>query len=210
VTETGRIFASFLLAVVGAGAATLSLAGCPLKNCEATFRDYNVRPGATPTASQGLLPGSSGFVDDVTWQSGSDTDQWIDFPGQRVAYFYPSDLPDGGRVPFPGPYEYETYVSADQTPTPYVTNFTIATGNLAELNVVPDGDGPGNWKVVVHNDTCAPYFLRLVLRRPQADAGLTPPAPTDASTDGAPIPDASDASALDAGTDASPDAPDGD
>ena len=57
-------------------------------------------------------------------------------------------------------------------------NFTIAAGNLAEISgVAPD-------QVVVHNGTCADYYLRIVVEAPPRAPNASVPTPIpDAGSD---------------------------
>jgi hypothetical protein len=69
------------------------------------------------------------------------------------------------------PIGFEAYLSLSSQPnTDAGGGFALPAGNLAELQVVPNGDG---WRVHVLNDTCAHYYLRVVLRYAASDAGAT-------------------------------------
>jgi hypothetical protein len=102
----------------------------------------------------GRNPGEGRLSSTDTWESGAIDGLWLDFPKQRAWIFDLHEL--GGRTPV----TVIPYVSAQADPVHEFGNFTIAAGNLAEISgVAPD-------QVVIHNGTCADYFLRLVVEAP--------------------------------------------
>jgi hypothetical protein len=130
--------------------------GCYGRNCEGDVVVFGKNPG------EGRL-----FSADK-WESGPTDGVWLDFPKQRVWIFDLHEL--GGRTPA----IVTPYVSAQADPVHELGgNFTIAAGNLAEISgAVPD-------QVVVHNGTCADYFLRVVVEAPPRapEASLPSPIP---------------------------------
>jgi hypothetical protein len=134
--------------------------GCYGHNCDGTVLVYGHEPG------EGRL-----LTPDL-WESSPVDGVWLDFPKQRAWIFDLHDL--GDRLP-----EVITpYVSAQADPNHEPGgNFTIAAGNLAEISAVQ------NDQVVIHNGTCADYFLRLTVQA----APRAPTSSTTSSTDsGAP------------------------
>ncbi len=107
------------------------------------------------------------------WESGAIDGKWLPFPKQRVWIFDLHEL--GGRTPV----VVIPYVSAQSDPDHEVGgNFTIAAGNLAEISATnPD-------QVVIHNGTCADYFLRVVVEAaPRAPNASVPTPIPDAGGD---------------------------
>jgi hypothetical protein len=145
-------------------AAVSFVAGCYGHNCDGDFLVY------------GRNPNEGHLIDADTWVSGPIDGRWIDFPRQRAYVLEMHDL--GDRVP----YEVQAFVSAQADPSHDPGgNFTIAAGNLTEVF------SPVPGKVNVKNDTCADYFLYVVVRAPpRAPSGASPTTPpTDAGrTDG--------------------------
>ena len=214
--ETMSLVASAVAAVACAAGALALAQGCSLKNCEAT--NVWIQPPTAPPppaaafATAMDIPPGEGPVDDgvckkngtcTTWQSGPIDGVYLDFPGQRTYAFFP--LGNDGFTP---PYSSITaYVSADADPTHTPgSNFTIGTGNLAEVQ----GDTEGGF--AIHNDTCAQYYLRVVVTRVVPQDGGAAVGPADAAVDGDDADleagfEAGDAD-LDAGVDATRDAAD--
>ena len=133
------------------------------------------------TQTYGTIPGEGQLVNADTWQSTPVDGDWIPFTRQRVWVFEMRDL--GARLPV----LITPYISAERNPVNDNGNWTIGSGNLAEQS------GAGLGRIVVKNNTCADYYIRLVVtaqpRPPQApvlDAGSDP---AEAST---PDPDAGD------------------
>jgi hypothetical protein len=122
----------------------------------------------------GRNPGEGHLIDADTWVTGPIDGRWLDFPHQRAYFLEMKDL--GNRTP----YEVQAYVSAQADPShDEGGNFTIAAGNLTEVFQ------PSPGKVNVKNDTCADYFLYVVVRAPpRAPSGASPTTPaTDAGAD---------------------------
>jgi hypothetical protein len=107
-----------------------------------------------------------------TWESNPVNGQWLAFPRQRVWFFELHTLGDDRLPAFP-----IAYVSAQSDPEQQGGNSTVAAGNLAEFSGTEKG------KITVKNDTCADYFLRVVVTaapRPEGSATPAPPSATDA------------------------------
>lgn len=109
------------------------------------------------------------MVDANTWESTPLDADWIPFTRQRVVFVQMNGL--AGRTPS----VILPYVSADKNPIRTGSNWVIAPGNLAEQS----GAGPGS--ITVRNNTCADYFLRLVVTAPP-----NPPGENAVPADGGP------------------------
>jgi hypothetical protein len=151
---------SAIACAAGAWGVVSTQTGCELQGtCDQSWVFVpSLPPGATPGAAyttvQGFQPDAG--VIDGSWISSPIDGTWMNFPGQVSYYIYPQ-LPDGG--PFVGPYVPTAFVSTD--PNPYTnagSNFSQSAGNIVEFSGLPDGGMTG---IVVTNDTCSPYFLRL-------------------------------------------------
>jgi hypothetical protein len=117
---------------------------CYGQSCDPTRVDY------------GLSDGEGELVDADTWESQPITARWLDFPGQRTLVVH-LDHKLGGR-PLTEVY---AWLSASPEPNNAAIknpNFALASGNLAEFHVVDDDT------IEVHNDTCADYYVRVLLR----------------------------------------------
>ena len=155
-----RVAASVALWAVVMGALSFA-AGCYGHTCDGEVKVFGRNPG------EGRL-----FTADK-WESGAIDGVWLDFPKQRVWIFDLHEL--GGRTPV----VVTPYVSAQADPDHEVGgNFTIAAGNLAEISATnPD-------QVVIHNGTCADYFLRVVVEAaPRAPNASVPSPIPDAGGD---------------------------
>ncbi len=132
--------------------AVASASGCYGRNCDGSVLVY------------GREPGEGRLLQADLWESSSIDGVWLDFPKQRAWVFNLHDL--GDRVP----QVIIPYVSAQADPVHEGGNFTIAAGNLAEISGVQSN------QVIVHNGTCADYFLRLTV---EAAPRATTPSTTD-------------------------------
>jgi hypothetical protein len=130
--------------------------------------------------------GGGRLVDANTWESSAIDGEWFRYDHRMLIAFDTTLL--GPRLPD----WVQVYISASKRPL-QGGSFTLAGGNVADIAI----GGPG--AVYVKNNTCAEYYIRIVVHAPPLppDAGALP----DASTDAAP-PDAADGdAAADAGTD---------
>lgn len=149
-------------------AAVAFASGCFGHNCDGDTQTY------------GHEPGQGHMVDANQWESTTIDGEWFSFSRQRTVIFELKGLE--GRTPnviLP-------YISAEPFPV-RDGNWTLGFGNLTEQS----GVGPA--RVVVRNNSCSDFFIRLVVTAPpqptEADSGP----PTDASVEGSAT-DASDAS----------------
>jgi hypothetical protein len=101
--------------------------------------------------------------DPDVWESGPVTGTYLDFHGERTWVFNPI-----GWMGSREPYGYEAYLSLDPNPDPDGGGFSNPAGNLAEYTVTAVS---GGYQVSVLNDTCAQYYLRLVLQYAPAKTG---------------------------------------
>lgn len=133
-------------------------AGCYGKTCDGDIQVWGRDP------NQGRL------IDVDTWETGPIDGAWLPFPHQRL---YILDLHDlGDRVPT----VVIPYVSAQADPLKEGGNFTIAAGNLTEISA------PAKGQVFVKNDTCADYWVRVVVET--APRPPTPPPSASAADAG--------------------------
>ena len=112
-------------------------------------------------ANYGQTPGEGRLLDPDSWESNAQVSNWLDYSHQRSWYIY---LPmfQGREIG-----QVYTYISPD--PNPNVREdgkykqYTLASGNLAEITIFDSGQ-PGKTPFIqVHNDTCADYFARIVI-----------------------------------------------
>lgn len=155
-----RVMAIVALWTVVMGAVSFA-SGCYGHTCDGEVKFFGRNPG------EGRL-----FTADK-WESSAIDGVWLDFPKQRAWIFDLHEL--GGRTPT----VVTTYVSAQADPNHEPGgNFTLAAGNLAEVSAVaPD-------QVVIHNGTCADYFVRVVVEAaPRAPNASLPSSIPDAGDD---------------------------
>jgi hypothetical protein len=162
--------------------ATISVVSCfPQNQCDYQYAEYcavDAGPDA-PCMGQLLSP--------TQWQSGPFEGNWLDFSQNKNWYMH---LRDGvtGQELLGDIINVEGYVSPEQNPNdPNASGnqFAPCAGNLCEIYGVPDGPdgGPtGGWALNVHNDSCAVYYVRVIVTTTgPGDAGVS--AASDASTD---------------------------
>jgi hypothetical protein len=163
-----------LTRVAGLGVAVMTVAttiglalgagGCFNRNCDGDFVFYGGKP------DEGRLR------DPDTWETTAFDGKWLPFPHKRTWVLDTSAL---GTRP---PESVIAYISAQETPNEVGSNFTVGGGNLVIFTVAKPGT------LWVTNDTCADYFIRVVVNASPApapaDAGTTPQPDTDASSDG--------------------------
>jgi hypothetical protein len=128
----------------------MSGAGCAGNDCAADVQ---------------TLPKCAGEpIDADHWESGPVDGTYLDFHGERTWVLDPSGWM-GSRKPF----DYEAYLALSPQPNAEGgSGFAQSAGNLAELTLSQVGDA---WQVEVLNDTCAQYYLRVVLTYPAEGAG---------------------------------------
>jgi hypothetical protein len=139
--------AAFVLVAtcVVAGPVAVSATGCAGDDCAGSSETWG-------SCTQGER------VDDYTWESGPVDSAYLDFHGGTNWLLDPSAVM-GKRAPV----GFEAFLSLG--PSPYAPDgggFAPSAGNLTEFH---PADNP--WQVSVLNDTCAQYYLRVVLTYPQ-------------------------------------------
>jgi len=163
------IVAAILGSLTFLGAST----GCYGDQCTGSAGDY------------GWNPGEGRLLDSDTWESNPQVSRWLEYSHQRSWFVH---LPA-----FQGREISNVYVYISPDPDPNVSNppqykqYTLASGNLAEITVNFSGT-PGLVPTVqVHNDTCADYYSRIVITAYPAtpDAGIPNTADTGTNQDAA-------------------------
>jgi hypothetical protein len=114
--------------------------GCFTQSCDPS--------AVNRTREQGRL------IDADTWESTPFEAPWLEYTGNRTINFNTELL--GNRLPS----EVIVYISAEEQPLSS-GSFTIAGGNVADIF----GVRPGG--LSVRNNTCAAYFMRVVVRAPR-------------------------------------------
>lgn len=144
---------------IAAVAAVLALAAgaCQLQGkCE-----YITDPGLVDAGRGSLQTYCCGhLLDPYTWESTPIT-QGLPYGAQHEWELHARGL--SGRI-----YEVVPYIAAALPPDPTkeAVQWVVAPGNLAEIKII-NGAEP---IILVHNDTCAEYYLRVVVRA-APDAG---------------------------------------
>lgn len=155
------------LAIVPA-LATTPAACFPQGQCSASSVEY-CAPGDTSCAGH--------LVDPYTWQSGPIDASWLDYAHQRYLLMH---FRDGvtNQMLQGRPYDFEAWIAPEADASAPGGQFAQASGNLAEWSW---SAGPDSTSITVHNDTCADYFIYVVVR--SAPDGTSPDAGADASQD---------------------------
>jgi hypothetical protein len=162
------------------GAWMLAAEGCTTRACEGDYLDWNTDPRAA----------NGNWIDDTTWESNPVDGEWFYFPHQRswrFAFAGPVQENGDGKVEVVEPI---VYVSPDRWPNAIGGNFTVGSGNIAEVAesnyIILDGARVPSNTILVHNDTCADYYVRVVLHvRPAPKPADAPDAGPDGATDAA-------------------------
>jgi hypothetical protein len=169
---------SGLIVAVFALTSVTTTPACADRVCEYSAKDF------------GRGPGEGELVAPALWESTPQTGKWLPFPAQRSWFVFPQGLAhtDIARV--------LVYISAAEEPNPG-SQYTLASGDSALIRQFPDpGDPSGeSTGVEIHNNTCADFWVRVVLEGyapagRSRDAGASD-APADGTDDAAT--DASDA-----------------
>ena len=136
--------------------ATLALA-CLTMGCENHLCDVSAATWGM-TAGQGdIIPGT----EDVYWESSPMYGTWAPFPHMVTETF---DI--GASFPGCTPVKVDEYISPDPMPSVGGGNSVTVAGNTAEvLGASPPGT------VTVFNDSCADYYIRVVVLCSETDAG---------------------------------------
>jgi len=151
--------------------------GCQGHQCDGDFKAMDFVNPSDPTLTQD----HGDLIDRDTYETGPIRSPWLYFPHQRTWTINPVGL--GGRTIS----EILPYVSPASEPvnSGNSDNFTVGSGNIAEVRLRFEDNA-----VVVYNNTCADYYLRVVVHAaPESDAGSAagagPPSPLeDAAADG--------------------------
>jgi hypothetical protein len=148
--------------------------------------EWNDAEMCTTSADGGVQPCRGRILDDKTWELvPMQGEEWVEFPAQRNWIIPLRDAKTGKKLEGEV-IEVNTWIATEKKPFWQ----TISGGNLSEYG---PQYGPDVTRIQVHNDTCAPYFLRVLVR-------TTGPAPKDGGSEDA---------STDALADAPSDAPDG-
>lgn len=127
-------------------------------------------------------PTDGNMLDNDTWESSSMDGEWLDFGGAHVWHIDLTKL--GGRQPdmIIGYISAQQFLSTDDGNGGKIARkFTTGGGNTFELSEVKSTG------LVVHNLTCAQYYLRLVVHAPASNRTQFVDAGTDAAkSDAAP------------------------
>ncbi len=123
-------------------------------------------------------------MDAHTWESTRLGGTWLDFPGERGIFLNLVDatqlVPGDPSTTINGEiYEVVVYISTSNHPDTDGTQFTIAGGNLAIIKNFPPTH------VFVQNDTCADYFVKVVVHAEPRDAGVGDTGAVDSAADSA-------------------------
>jgi hypothetical protein len=151
------------------------------ESCDYQYAEYcaaDAGPDATPCLGQ--------LIDPYTWQSGPLVGTFLNFGPQMNWHMHLRDGMTGAEL-LGQPYNVYSFVSPEPVPNGPGNQFAGTAGNLAEYNFQPDGpDGgaTGGWTIDVLNDSCAQYYVNIVVvATGPGDAG--PDASTDAASDAA-------------------------
>jgi hypothetical protein len=132
----------------------LATTSCAGSDCAADTQSYG-------SCTQGYA------VDANTWASTAIVGEpWLDFHGERTWIFDPTPW-FGSRTPG------EVSVNLSFTPLPNSDGgdgAAPAAGNLGEWKLVQTANG---WQVYVTNDTCAQYYVYVVVTYPALPEGET-------------------------------------
>lgn len=177
-------------AVVGAACAVVAVASVAAAPACVTHK-CDGQPMITFFA---IAVDTAGLRDANTWESSPIDGDWS-WPvpgsldgGDKQGYGPKQDVYlNFGSTNHPQVEEVLVYISADKNPVANGANFGLASGNVAEMTYDANGQG-----MHIFNDTCAPYYARIVVRfapspdggAPQADAAdAARPDGADAGTD---------------------------
>jgi hypothetical protein len=136
-----------------AAAALLALASCQVQNqCEFSFSEVCQQGDATCQAQ---------LLDSTHWISGPQLGAWLPFRHNAEIEMHFRDGATGAQLTGAGPIIVTAYLAASAFPNDPDGGLGMVgtAGNLAEIVLSQDGAG---WKAVVHNDTCADYYVWVV------------------------------------------------
>ena len=186
-----RLLLSVTAIVTSVGASSLLMPGCYGRECDGDVQVWGPSPAdedAAAAAPDGGLDGAVALqlaeghlLDENTWESNDVNSDWLPYLHERVWRLYYPQL--GPRQPD----QMTAYISANVNPNKTTDTFTTGGGNVAKFVAVFAGGA------TLVNDTCADFFVRVVVHvPPYPDAGV--PAQDAGSTDAASV-DAGDGSA---------------
>ena len=147
------------------------VSGCQGHQCDGSLADY----GNDDAGLEGEMITPNIWVSTPFASFDPNKQKWLTFPHGRTWVMHP--VPLNGRELI----RVTAYISPDQVPNQFGTNFTQASGNLAEYTIL----GPN---VFVSNATCADYYVQVSIEaapaRPDAGTDAVADAPTDAADAG--------------------------
>ena len=150
----GAVLGSMLLSLPAP--LLLPATGCAGDDCDADTQKWG-------SCSQGDA------IDATHWESGTLTaTPFLDFHGERTWILDPTPWM-GSRTPN----NVESEIAFASMPNaPGGMGFAPPAGNLSEITLV---QSPNGWLVQVLNDTCAQYYLRVVVTYPELAPGESMP-----------------------------------
>jgi hypothetical protein len=164
------------LATAGVIAAFAPTTACTNHQCDAPLAATVIDGGGGPDDA-GVVSG-----DPNAWESSPAYGPWLSFPAQITYQFRMPPAFAGRAVENTSAY---LSVAPDQTDPGAV--WVTGSGNAAEFYLLPAGPGDSNQAptIVLFNDTCAQYWVRVVITFAPADAAAPSDTGTDAADDGA-------------------------
>ncbi|WP_394842393.1 hypothetical protein LZC95_35660 [Pendulispora brunnea] len=133
----------------------------------------------------GLNAGEGRLLDPNTWESNLQSSEWLSYSHQRSWFIRVKGF-EGRDIS-----QVFVYISPDKDPNVFqqgtYKQYTLASGNLAEITIAENGRPGVTPLVQVHNDTCADYYTRIVVEAYPAlpDAGTPDTADTGTNQDAA-------------------------
>jgi hypothetical protein len=188
---THTIVVSGVAIIAALGITSLLMPGCFGRECDGDEKSWGpptdvyqayadaapdalVGSGGDPRMSQGHL------VDENTWESNAIGDDWLEYLHARALHLYYPQL--GGRQPD----QVTAYISANVNPNKTGDTFTAGGGNVAKFIGVLPG------VATVKNDTCADFFVRVIVHvPPYADSGTASVTDAGSAGDASSVQDAS-------------------
>jgi hypothetical protein len=142
-----------LILVAAVGVALATSGACAGDDCDSDTQTWG-------SCSQGHR------LDATHWESvrlvGED---WLDFHGERTWVFDPTPLMGDAA-----PVDVEVDLSFSVVPNaPDAGGYAVASGNLGQIAPIAT---PSGWKVAVLNNTCAQYYVRVLVTYAMPDGGV--------------------------------------
>ncbi len=162
-----KLLVSSVAIIASLSVTSLLMPGCFGRECDGDEQswgpprdvyDSDVDAAADAAFEPRMVQGH--LVDENTWESTALDDNWLAYLHERTWHVYYPQL--GGRQPD----QITAYISANENPAKTNDSLTAGGGNVAKFfRVRPD-------VATVRNDTCADFFVRLVVHvPPYVDAG---------------------------------------